>query len=501
MDLEEISPKILDTYLRAFKQGSPKPSALLNLHSVDFSAAASVEEQHYQVFDWLETRLLENLTHQRSAQNPQAKYPSLGWRQALQLDFQNTNCCLQSWSALYYRYFVRETDSFEELAQVAGADLRQFRRRLENGLKELTSVIQRSEMEAHRRRKRLQQGNSLPAPEYNELFGLDQAKNQLKSWLTQPGGPQMLSIEGLGGIGKTTLARALVNDLLENGQADFQDVLWVSARQATLTMRGDLEALPQFASTLDDLCADLAQALGLGNLGGLARAEKLAGIHAALSLQPYLVVVDNLETMRDARAVVPMFRKVLGQARFIFTSRKSLGVFPYVQVYTVPELSEINSRKLIEAEINRRGKKFSLSDAAAQKIFAHVGGLPLALKLLAAQIFELPEDYVLDHLGAHVLGKSRRNLYTYIYRETWKNLDDSARQLLLSMLLVAPTGDSLTWIEQNSGLEAESFEPALTQLLDFSLLEVQRSPDSVLYFLHRLTYTFLKSNILKEWEA
>jgi hypothetical protein len=77
---------------------------------------------------------------------------------------------------------------------------------------------------------------------------------------------------------------------------------------------------------------------------------------------------------------------------------------------------------------------------------------------------------------------------------------ETSRQLLLSMLLVSPSGDSLEWIQANSGLPAEDFEGAFAQLLDFSLVETNRTQVSNGYHLHRITQAFLKTNILQEWD-
>ena len=73
------------------------------------------------------------------------------------------------------------------------------------------------------------------------------------------------------------------------------------------------------------------------------------------------------------------------------------------------------------------------------------------------------------------------------------------RLSVLAMLLAAPGGDSLEWLQANSGLSTDEFEEAFTQLLDFSLVERNRAQASPVFYLHRITQTFLKTNILQEW--
>lgn len=497
MELENITPKLLESYLHAFRTGTEKPGELLDLHCIEYQAGTGTQERHFQVFDWLERLVLENLNLHRP--NMDTRNQSLPWRSALRQDFQNSAVSLQAWSALYHRYFLREVQSVDELSQVAGYDPRQFRRRLEAGLKELCTQVQRREMQAHQRDKRASLGASIPAPEYAELFGVTAAKEQLQDWLSTPHGPHMLSIEGIGGIGKTTLAQAALHDVLQKDNA-FHDILWISARQESLTLRGEIEQTAHSARTLQEIVSELAQKLGLTHLAGLDATAKLMGVQPLLKLHPHLIVIDNLETAQEVRAIVPALRKIAGQSRFLFTSRRTLGAHPYVQVFPVPELSAEDSRRLIESEVRRRGTPYALDAEKARLIYETVGGLPLALKLIAAQIHDLSEEYALKRLSQVSPGRSARALYTYIYKQTWRNLMETSRQLLLSMLLVSPSGDSLEWIQTNSGLPVEDFEGAFAQLLDFSLVETNRTQVSNGYHLHRITQAFLKTNILQEWD-
>ena len=499
MEVEQITPKILKSYLHVYRTGARKPWDLLELHAIEFQADAGRQEKHLQLFVWLENLTLENLNYHR--QNRRTMQTSnLSWRYALRRDFQNSNTTLQAWSALYYRYFFSEAQSFDDLAEVAGYDPRQFRRRLDAGLNELCELIQRKEMEAHQRNQKASIGGTLPDPEYGKLFGISAAKEQLQNWLLAPNDPCMLSIEGIGGIGKTALARALLNDILEK-ESRFHDILWISARQEILTLRGEIEKTAHSAQTLQEIASELARGLGLSNLAGLETTEKLKGIQPLLSLHPHLIVIDNLETAQEVKAIVPALRKIAGQSCFLFTSRRTLAAFPYVHIFSVPELSAEDSRRLVEAEvIRRRGEIYSLNTENAKLIYETVGGLPLALKLIAAQISDLSEEYTLRHLSQISPGKSVRALYTYIYKQTWKSLSEASKHLLLSMLLVSQSGDSIDWIQKNSGLSVDEFEDGFKQLLEFSLIEINQNPTTHGFYLHRLTQSFLKKNILQEWE-
>jgi DNA replication protein DnaC len=64
------------------------------------------------------------------------------------------------------------------------------------------------------------------APKYNSLYHRTQELNKLKQWILEENSP-IVTIIGLSGIGKTALARQLVEEIKDN----FQRVFWRSHRQ------------------------------------------------------------------------------------------------------------------------------------------------------------------------------------------------------------------------------------------------------------------------------
>ncbi|MEA3340146.1 MAG: hypothetical protein U9R15_09285, partial [Chloroflexota bacterium] len=184
--------------------------------------------------------------------------------------------------------------------------------------------------------------------------------------------------------------------------------------------------------------------------------------------------------------------------RFLLTSRHTLSDFPYVHIFAVPQLSPSAARALVESELARRGFRSAVPPAAIERLYTLIGGLPLALKLVAAQVgcFAL-EEIITDLQRAQ--RRTQDALYTFIYRRTWRALTDSACHLLLALLPLDPDGEDWAFIQTMSGLTEADFAPALAQLMDYSLLEVTDPLGSPRYSLHRLTATFLQTNVLYQW--
>jgi len=301
----------------------------------------------------------------------------------------------------------------------------------------------------------------------------------------------------LGGIGKTALARAVAFDLA--GGNEFDGIAWISARQSRLTELGSIEAMTDAATTLADIVGRLAEQLGLATLVGLDTNEKLAHIAAFLANARYLIVVDNLESVRDIDALLPALITLAAHARILLTSRQAVTGYPLVHRRAVEPLSLEDSRALIEAELNRHRLSLKLDPDDMRSLFAVVGGMPLALRLIAAQLGRRPLPLLLADMR-QVHRRAPESLYTYIYRQAWLDLSDPARAMLLSLLHIAPEGEDLKWLQLMAMLPPDEFDDALDQLLAYSLLDVAGTAAAPRYRMHRLTITFLQTEILSRWE-
>ena len=91
--------------------------------------------------------------------------------------------------------------------------------------------------------------------------------------------------------------------------------------------------------------------------------------------------------------------------------------------------------------------------------------------------------------------KDLNDLYTYIYWQTWQALSPAGQQALLAMTLAGPRGSRFTHLVAVSELEPDILNQALTELVAFSLLEVGGDLEERRYSIHRLTETFLLTEI------
>ncbi len=506
MQIEEITSEWLENTIQALVRGETPPADALTLHLLD--ATGSPAERTLALHDYLLKHIVDRLSRLRHAQglphDDQLPPSHEATAAALERDFGCDNVELQAWSALYYRHLCPVSLSVKELAAAAHVVPRQFRRRVTHAMRLLVKQVQSDEQKAHGCLRHIQLRRHLPPPDFLRLFGITPLIERVKALLSDPGSPSLLAIDGLGGIGKTTLAQAVADGLAASNT--FMDILWVSARSKSRFLEAeDQHTMNKSASssqpvlTFEDLLSHLAEQVGRKDLIARRLEEREAALKAIFQTSPHLIVVDNLETITDYRAIVPRLQPIVGQSRFLITSRRSLREYPFVYTLSVPPLSRTTSLALLRYELERQGRQSHCSDQALDAIFSVIGGLPLALKLIAAQLGRLPLSPILKNLRT-AQGPTSEALYTYIYRHTWMLLDEPARKLLMNMLLVSPDGEDVEWLHLISALPQAHLVQALKQLQDFSLLQVTGDLEHPFYRLHRLTITFLETEMITRWE-
>jgi len=330
------------------------------------------------------------------------------------------------------------------------------------------------------------------------LFGRDEAQAKLESLLLAEGRPWLIALDGMGGIGKTSLAHALAQATLPRRR--FYDLAWISARQEEFLPEGILRPVMQPALSVETFVDTLLTQLDPSLILARAHEEKLAILTRWLKTQPYLVVVDNLETAVDYQSLLPLLQRLANPSKFLITSRYSLRTQGAgIHCQTLHGLSQADAAALLKYEAEARDipTLAQASPAQLESIHQVVGGNPLALKLVVGQLSVLPLAQVLDNLR-QADSKTVEDLYTYIYWQAWELLSPAGKQTLVAMPL-AQEG-SFEEVMEESELDAIQAGQALRELTSLSLVEVGGDLERPHYRIHRLTETFLLNEVIK-WQA
>jgi hypothetical protein len=364
-------------------------------------------------------------------------------------------------------------------------------------IKRLTRAVEALEIDAWSDRSR-RIDDRIPVPAPVEPVGHAAQLDLLLGLLLRTEAPWVISLEGIGGIGKTTLAAALARR--SAGERHFADFGWVSARSGILDLGGALRAAPQPALTVRALVADLITQLAPELTESLlAFPERaLSYLRGRLKRTPHLIVIDNLETVADLEALAPALHTLTNPSKFVLTSRKRLVDESGIYLHLVSELSEGDALALVRQEATLRNlpEVATAPDADLRPIFATVGGNPLALLLVVGltHVHSLP--VVLRHLR-EARGLAAENLYTFIYRQAWDALDARHRQVLLAMPLTAVRGETLEFIAAICDLSPSAAADALHRLYTLNLITSSGDLHHRRYAIHSLTRTFLQEQVAR----
>lgn len=323
--------------------------------------------------------------------------------------------------------------------------------------------------------------------DYDQLFGVDPLCQEVTAHLDQQR-HYIISIQGIGGIGKTTLTDHIVRSWIPVA-SNLHDVIWVSAKQQTIHPGGITGSAIRI--NLSSLFNDIGDMLEDDAVLRQPLPQKINRLATKFRNEPYLVVIDNLETVEDFQELTQWLSKLADPTKFILTSRENVPALAPVTYIKLTELDRNDSLALIE----HTAHKHQVTGFDVEAVYKLVGGNPLALILAVSQMQEIPPSQLLTGIKLGTV----EEIYRYVYWNSWQALSQEARQILLA---IQRSGDKATWksIIRRTKIEDTKVIMAMQQLIRFSLVQTPaQSTQGGFYSIHRLTSTFLRAEVL-QWK-
>jgi hypothetical protein len=376
-----------------------------------------------------------------------------------------------------------------QVAEAMSYDQYHISRLQRSGIEQLVKILLGREREIKLQRMHYLE-SLLPPATYSQLFGVDELCQTLVAQLMSPQEPWVVALVGMGGLGKTAVSHYVTLRLLK--QLDISHLAWIKI-DPPHTMSGLAES-PSL--THEKIVNELLRQLFPEEppSGSLTRRE--TRLRRALRSQPHLIVIDNLETEKDTAFLLNHLTDLANPSKFLLTTRTRVVGQAAIREIRLDELAQSDSLALMRYHGRIKGiqEVTEAADADLLRIYEQIGGNPYALKMVVDLLGMMTLNKLLDGLiQGHPQGII--DIYMHIFRQAWRTLSDNGRKLLRAMPLV-PDSSDVDYLLTISGLAESEIWPAIEELRQRSLLEVEGGLHEKKYGIHRLTDTFLRTEII-----
>ncbi|HSB90311.1 MAG TPA: tetratricopeptide repeat protein [Anaerolineales bacterium] len=348
---------------------------------------------------------------------------------------------------------------------------------------------------------------NLPAP-LTSFVGRERELEEVRALLART---RLLTLTGIGGVGKSRLALALAT----SSPSIFPDGIW----WVDLAPLADASLLPQA----------VASAIGLREQSTRPIAQALAD---TVRSKRALLVLDNCEHLvSDCAALVAELLRASSEVRFLTTSTEPIGV-PGEVVWQVPPLTlpppTVMGEVPLEGEVEASASVRLFADRAAAalptfrltkgnlpsvvRLCRALDGIPLALELAAARLKMLSVEQLVARLddrfrlltGGSRVALPRHRTLRAVLDWSYGLLSEPERALFRRLSLFAGgfTLESAEAVCVGEPLASGQILELLSELVDKSLVTVSRSdPARVRYGWLETVGHYAREKLIESGEA
>lgn len=308
--------------------------------------------------------------------------------------------------------------------------------------------------------------HNLPQPIFNQFVGRTSEFEMLVKLLHPESGYSQIPIDGVGGVGKSTLAQHTAYYFLNNFnnltvQERFEAIIWIPAQPVIFTADGPISR-HHVVDTLEQIHSVIGIVLNRKDITRVKFEQQSELVKQALSRQRTLLIIDNFETIADEK-ILSFIHDLPLSTKTIITTRHPINLNNAYRI-NLKDMPDRDAFLLIHKMVNE--KQLKLNDKETKQLFDISGGIPLIILWVVSQVgFGYEIDDLIDQFNEDTSEATR-----FCFDFSVDTIRDQAEFTLLMALSLFPSGATKVALSQVTGLKGSISNQGLIKLARLSLV-------------------------------
>ena len=312
--------------------------------------------------------------------------------------------------------------------------------------------------------------HNLTSPDYTAFIGRKEELSRLLKYLSPDNPNHVITIYGIGGVGKTALIQRAAFLCLEaskgvvpvSGVPEFDAIIFTSAKNRRLTADGML-GIQRAQRNLSDIFREIAITLERPAITQATAENQLEIVRESLRNQRPLLIVDNMETIEGTDSILDFLIDLPLGVKAVITTRDR-RTHNHIRLEC---LSSGEGIQLIKHQASER--RITLSEDDCINIYNATEGIPIAIVYAIGRIASgYSVQTVLNRIAS-----GTGDVAHFLFKDCVQEMRGNPEHKLLMSLAIFPYSAVRDAVAEVAGLIADRIDPedGLVTLLDLCLIQ------------------------------